>query len=145
MPDWLVWLIVSGAFAVAETSSLSFVLVMVSGGAATGAITAALGGPLLLQVVLALLGTLALLWLVRPVAIRHLHPNSQTISGTAALVGREATVLSLVTRDDGRVRLNGGEWSARAMDPDQELAAGSLVTVVAIDGATAVVWRNPLE
>jgi membrane protein implicated in regulation of membrane protease activity len=83
--------------------------------------------------------------LVRPVALRHLHPSAQTISGAAALVGREATVLSVVTRDDGRVRLNGGEWSARSMDPNQELAAGALVTVVAIDGATAVVWQNPLS
>jgi membrane protein implicated in regulation of membrane protease activity len=78
------------------------------------------------------------------VALRHLHASAQSISGSAALIGREATVLSLVTRDDGRVRLNGGEWSARSMDPAQELAAGTLVTVVAIDGATAVVWHDPL-
>ena len=41
------------------------------------------------------------------------------------------------------MRLNGAEWSARASDPHQELPAGTRVSVVAIDGATAVVWQDP--
>jgi len=45
MPTWLIWLIASGAFAAAEAFSLTFVLVMFAGGAAAGAVTAALGGP----------------------------------------------------------------------------------------------------
>ena len=116
---------------------------MISGGAAAGAITAALGAPVLAQIIVALLGPLALLWLVRPVAIRHLNPGAAAITGTEALVGREAIVLSAVTRDDGRVRLNGSEWSARAKDPNQDLPVGTQVTVIAIDGATAVVWQDP--
>jgi membrane protein implicated in regulation of membrane protease activity len=145
VPAWLIWLIVSGALAAAEAASLSFVLLMVSGGAAAAAITAALGGPALLQVVVAILGTLALLWLVRPVAIRHTNSGPHVLTGSDALVGRDAVVLSAVTGSDGRVRLNGGEWSARAIDPSQVLAAGTHVTVMAIDGATAVVWHNPLD
>jgi membrane protein implicated in regulation of membrane protease activity len=145
MPDWLIWLIIAGVFAGAETASLSFVLLMVSGGAAAAAVAAALGAPAVLQILVAILGTLALLWLVRPVALRHLHSGPLTVTGTDALVGCDAVVLSNVTRDAGRVRLNGGEWSARAMDPKQDLPAGTLVTVVAIDGATAVVWQDPLS
>jgi membrane protein implicated in regulation of membrane protease activity len=95
------------------------------------------------QVLVAIAGTLALLWLVRPVAIRHLNPDPVMVTGSDALVGREAVVLQAVTRDNGRVRLNGGEWSARAMDAKQEMPAGTVVSVVAIDGATAVVWRDP--
>lgn len=143
MSAWLVWLIVSGVLAAAEAASLSLVLIMVAGGAAAAAVTAAAGGPAVLQVLVAIAGTLALLWLVRPVAIRHLNPDPQMITGSDALVGREAVVLQVVTRGDGRVRLNGAEWSARAMDPKQELPAGTVVSVVAIEGATAVVWRDP--
>jgi membrane protein implicated in regulation of membrane protease activity len=143
MPTWLIWLIASGAFAAAETSSMSLVLVMVAGGAGAAAITAALGGPVLIQFVVAIIVTVLLLAAVRPVAVRHLNPGPAAITGSDALVGRDAVVLSSVTRDDGRVRLNGGEWSARAMDPKQELPAGTVVTVLAIDGATAVVWRDP--
>jgi membrane protein implicated in regulation of membrane protease activity len=143
VPVWLIWLILSGALAAGEAATGTVVLLMISGGAAAGAITAALGAPFLAQIIVAVLGTLALLWLVRPVAIRHLNPGPAAITGTEALVGRDAVVLSQVTRDAGRVRLNGSEWSARAKDPRQELPVGTLVTVIAIDGATAVVWQDP--
>jgi membrane protein implicated in regulation of membrane protease activity len=143
MPAWLIWLIIAGVFAGGEAASGTFVLVMMSGGAVGGAITAALGGALLAQVIVAIVVTLGLLWLVRPVAIRHLNPGPAAITGTDALIGRQAVVLSKVTQDGGRVRLNGAEWSARAMDPRQELPAGTRVSVVGIDGATAVVWQDP--
>ena len=143
MPAWLVWVIISGALAAGEAASGSFVLIMMAGGGLGGAVTAAAGGPLLLQVVVALLVTVGLVWLVRPVAIRHLHPGPAAITGTDALIGREAVVLVPVTRDGGRVRLNGAEWSARAKDPRQDIPAGARVSVLAIEGATAVVWQDP--
>lgn len=143
MSAWLVWLVIAGALAAAETASLSFVLVMAAGGAAAASLTAGVGGPVAVQVVVAILMTVGLVWLVRPVAIRHLNPDPRTLTGTEALIGAEAVVLQEVTRGDGRVRLRGAEWSARAMDPNQKLAAGTVVSVVDIDGATAVVWQDP--
>jgi membrane protein implicated in regulation of membrane protease activity len=143
MADWLVWLIVAGVLAGGETVTGTFVLLMMSGGALGGAIAAAAGAVLLPQIIVAIVVTLGLLWLVRPIAIRHLNPGPAAITGSEALIGREAVVLSEVTRDGGRVRLNGAEWSARARDPKQELPAGTRVSVVAIDGATAVVWQDP--
>ncbi len=145
MPAWLVWLIIAGILAGGETVSGTFVLLMMSGGAVGGAATAALGGPLLAQVIVALVVTVGLVWLVRPVAIRHLNPGPAAITGSEALVGRDAVVLHEVTRDGGRVRLNGAEWSARSKDPAQQLPAGTRVSVIAIDGATAVVWKDPFE
>jgi membrane protein implicated in regulation of membrane protease activity len=145
MPAWLIWLILAGAFTAGELASLSLVLVMAAGGALAGALSAAVGAPLFAQVLVALAGSLLLLWLVRPVALRHLHPDPAISTGTDALLGRDAVVLAEVTKDGGRVRLNGAEWSARTMDPRQELHAGTTVTVVAIDGATAVVWQDPLS
>jgi membrane protein implicated in regulation of membrane protease activity len=143
MPAWLVWLIIAGVLAGGEAATGTFVLLMMSGGAIGGAIAAAVGGPILAQVVVAIIMTLALLWLVRPVAIRHMNPGPAAITGVDALVGREAVVLSEVTQDGGRVRLNGAVWSARAKDPRQQLPAGTRVSVIAIDGATAVVWQDP--
>jgi membrane protein implicated in regulation of membrane protease activity len=145
MPAWLVWLIIAGVLAGGETVSGTFVLIMMSGGAVGGAVTAALGGPMLAQVIVAVIVTIGLVWLVRPVAIRHLNPGPAAITGSEALVGRDAVVLHEVTRDGGRVRLNGAEWSARSKDPRQQLPAGTRVSVIAIDGATAVVWKDPFE
>ncbi len=118
---------------------------MVAGGAAAGAITAAAGGPVVAQILVAAVAAGALLGVARPVAQRHLMPGSPARTGADALVGKQAIVLSAVGRDDGRVRLNGAEWTARRYDPEQSLAAGTVVRVVEIDGATAVVLADPSE
>jgi membrane protein implicated in regulation of membrane protease activity len=143
MDAWLVWLIIAGVLAAAEATSLTFVMIMAAGGAAAGAVTAAVGAPLVVQVLVAIVGTLALVALARPAAIRHFNSGPLVITGPDALVGRQAVVLQPVTERDGRVRLNGAEWSARAKDPRQDLPAGTVVSVVGIDGATAIVWQDP--
>jgi membrane protein implicated in regulation of membrane protease activity len=141
--DWLVWLILAGGLAAGEMSTGTFVMLMMSGGALGGSVAAALGAPVAIQVVVAVLLTVGLVWLVRPIAIRHSNSAPLAITGAEALIGEEAVVLAEVTRDGGRVRLNGAEWSARTRDPAQVLAPGARVAVVGIDGATAVVWQDP--
>lgn len=144
MPDWLLWLIAAGVLAAAEVTTLTFVLAMFAGGAVAGAITAAAGGPLLAQVIVAIIATCALLIGVRPVARRHLMAGPTAATGSDRLVGEEAIVLSEVTAHDGRVRLNGGEWSARSYDRGQVLPAGTVVRVMKINGATAeVLYEDP--
>lgn len=142
MPDWVLWLIAAGVLAAAEVTSLTFVLIMFAGGAVAGAITAAAGGPVLLQVIVAIVATVALLGGVRPVARRHLMSGPGATTGSSRLVGKEAIVLSEVTAYDGRVRLDGGEWTARSYDRDQVLPAGTVVRVMEINGATAVVLHE---
>lgn len=144
MPDWLLWLIAAGVLAAAEVTTLTFVLAMFAGGAVAGAITAAAGGPLLAQVIVAIIATCALLIGVWPVARRHLMAGPTAATGSDRLVGEEAIVLSEVTAHDGRVRLNGGEWSARSYDRGQVLPAGTVVRVMKINGATAeVLYEDP--
>jgi len=142
MPPWLIWLIVAGVLAAAEAASLTFVLIMFAGGALAAAVTAGLGGGVLLQCIVATGATVALLGGVRPIARKHLMPGPGTSTGSEALVGQEAIVLSEVTAHDGRVRLNGGEWTARAYDERQVLPAGTVVRVMKISGATAVVLHE---
>jgi membrane protein implicated in regulation of membrane protease activity len=140
MPAWLVWLIVAGVFAAAETVSLSFVLVMFAGGSALAAIAAAIGAPLLAQFIVGVAGTAVFLVGFRPVAMRHLTNGPVHTTGAARLVGKDAVVLSQVTgREGGLVRLNGAEWSARAAESEGPLPVGAVVRVVEIQGATAVV------
>jgi membrane protein implicated in regulation of membrane protease activity len=142
MADWLIWLLAAGVLAAAEAASLTFVLIMFAGGALAASITAAVGGGLLLQCLVAIVATLALLGGVRPIARKHLTAGVDTATGSEALVGHQAVVLSEVTAHDGRVRLNGGEWTARAYDERQVLRAGTVVRVMKITGATAVVLHE---
>jgi membrane protein implicated in regulation of membrane protease activity len=142
MDAWLIWLIVAGVLAGAEALSLDLVLIMLAGGAAGAAAAAGLGAPPVVQVVVAIAVSAGLLVGVRPVTKRHLTAPSH-IDNSAALVGKEALVLEQVTAHSGLVKLNGGQWSARAYDRTQLIAAGATVTVVEIKGATAVVWDGP--
>ena len=59
MPDWLIWVIVAGGLAAAETLSLDFVLRHVRRWGAAGAVAAALGAPAVLQVAVALVAAAA--------------------------------------------------------------------------------------
>ena len=141
MHAWLIWTILAAALAAAEALSLDLVLIMCAGGATTAAIAAGAGASAPVQVGVAVAAAMALLVVVRPVAQRHLTSGSGVhITGTAALVGRDAVATTEVDARQGRVRLNGAEWSARSFDPSQVIVAGSTVRVMEIDGATAVVW-----
>src|SRR5262249_61906210 len=79
------------------------------------------------------------LGVVRPLAARHIRQPALLRSGTAALVGRSATVLEQVTAHGGQVRIGGELWSARSYDESQGIPVGSTVDVFAIEGATAPV------
>jgi len=73
------------------------------------------------------------------VAARHIRQPAVLRSGTAALVGRAATVVEQVTAHGGRVRIGGEVWSARSYDESQVIPVDSTVVVFAIEGATALV------
>lgn len=143
MPAWLIWLIIAGALALAETASVTLVFAMFAGGAAAAALVAGLGAPVWLQLIVAALASVALLAGLRPLIRRHLFTGPSTPSGSERLLGQEAVVTHVVTAYEGRVRLNGGEWTARAANRDLVLPVGTLARVVRIDGATAVVEFHP--
>lgn len=144
MPAWLIWLIIAGVLAAAETLSLDLVLIMVAGGAAAAAVAAGAGAPVPVQLAVAAAAALGLLLGVRPIARRHLIGTGTVRMNSDALVGMRATVLRPIDAQTGRIQLNGGEWSARTFDSTQTIPAGATVRVMEISGATAVVWEENL-
>lgn len=143
MADWLVWLIAAGALAVAEILTLTLVLGMLAVAALAAAVVAGLGAPAAFQVATFAAGGLMLLGVVRPVARRHLHTPVALRTGSAALVGKRGTTLTVVDGTSGQVRIGGEVWSARTYDEHHVIPAGAPVDIAQIDGATAVVL--PLE
>lgn len=135
------WLALALALGVAEMATLDFIFVMLAGGALAGSVVAALGLGYEAQIVVAVLAALLLLGLVRPIALRRIRSGDVTLTGTAALVGREGLVLETVTGTGGRVKLGGEVWSARTAPgaAPAALLPGHSVRVHAIDGATALV------
>ena len=139
---WESWLALGVVFGVLELLSLDLFLAMLAGGAVIGAVTALLGGPIALQVVLALVSSVALLGLIRPSIVRRLHTGPTLRTGAEALIGKRATVLrELAHGTPGRVKIGGEEWTAEPYDEDDRIEAGEVVDVVQIKGATALVLR----
>jgi len=139
---WEAWLGLAVLFGVLELVSLDLFLVMLAGGALVGAVTALLGGPVVLQVVLALISSVALLGVIRPTVVRRLHSGPDLKTGADALIGKRATVLrELAYGTPGRVKIGGEEWTAEPYDEDDRIEPGELVDVVQIKGATAYVLR----
>lgn len=140
---WESWLGLAVVLGALELLSLDLFLAMLAGGALVGAVTALLGGPIALQVILALVTAVGLLGLIRPNVVRRLHEGPDLKIGAEALIGKRATVLrELAHGTPGRVKIGGDEWTAEPYDEDDRIEAGEVVDVVQIKGATAYVLRS---
>jgi membrane protein implicated in regulation of membrane protease activity len=143
----LAWLAVALALAAFEVLSIDFVFLMFVVGALAGALAAAVGAPFVVQVVIGVVVSLLLLGVVRPAVVRRIHGGEPTLTGAAALVGKQARVVETVTAGGGRVKIGGEVWSARCAPgrtgAAQTLRPGEAVRVMSIDGATAVVDAVP--
>ena len=140
MSAWLIWAVVAIALVVGEifTPGLFF-LGPVALAAVAAAVVALVGGAPAIQIGVFIIGAIASLALVRPIARRHVRTPALLRTGTDALVGERALVLQRVDADGGRIRLGGEEWSARAYLEGQVIEPGARVEVVKIEGATALV------
>jgi membrane protein implicated in regulation of membrane protease activity len=140
MPAWVIWLIVAALLAVGEIATTALVLGMVAVAAVAAGMVALVGGAAL-QLIAFIIVAVALLGLVRPIARSHLHMPVALRTGTAALVGAHGVVLERVDAHDGRVKIGGEIWSARAFDESQVIEPGTSVEVFRIEGATALVYE----
>jgi membrane protein implicated in regulation of membrane protease activity len=141
MPAWAIWLILAALLGVAEVLTLTFFLGAVALAAVVAALVASAGGSLVLQLLAFVVASVLSIWLLRPLARRHVHTPPTIRTGTAALVGRPAVVLERVDEHGGRVRIGGEEWSARAFFEDQVIEPGARVEVAKIEGASALVYE----
>jgi membrane protein implicated in regulation of membrane protease activity len=142
MAGLALWLIAAVALAIGELLTPGmFFLGPVAVAAVGAAITAGLGGGVVLQLIVFIAVSAASLVFLRPIARRHIRTPALTRTGTAALVGRKALVLQRVDDNGGRVRIGGEEWSARAFFEGQTLEPGARVEVAEIEGATALVFE----
>jgi membrane protein implicated in regulation of membrane protease activity len=139
MDDWVLWLVVAVVFGIGEVLTTGFFLAPFAIGALIATVVSAAGAGFVVSgLVFLVISTVALVAL-RPIAKRHMRLPAQLRTGTAALVGRHATVLEQVSESGGCVRLDGEVWTARPYDEDEVIEPGTRVSVVEIRGATALV------
>ena len=142
MPAWLIWAIVAVLLAVGEIFTPGmFFLGPVALAAVVAGVVALAGPGVVVQLIVFIAGAVASVWLLRPIARRHLHMPAALRTGTAALEGTKAVVLQRVDVNGGRVRIGGEEWSARSYMEDEVYEPGTRVEVAKIEGATALVYQ----
>ncbi|MFJ8803207.1 NfeD family protein [Streptomyces sp. NPDC102487] len=137
---WVWWLIGAAGLGIPLVVTAMPEFGMFAVGAVAASVVAGLGGGIVAQVLVFVVVSVALIAVVRPIAARHSAQRPQLASGIDALKGRQAVVLERVDGSgDGRIKLAGEIWSARALDAGQAYEVGQEVDVVDIDGATAIV------
>lgn len=129
----------SGVLAVGEVTTVAFILGPIALAALAAALAAGLGAGLVIQLTVFIVGSIASLAIIRPIAKRHLHTPPKIRTGTAALVGRSAVVTERVDQHGGLVKLAGEIWTARALEGAGTYEPGAEVQVVEVVGATAIV------
>ena len=148
MPDltqylWLVWLGFILICVIIELLTLEFTFLMIAAGSLGGLGANLLGAPWWLQILVALVLSVLLLVLIRPVLLRLTRKGADlTPSNIDALYGMSGRVVLALGETGGQVKLANGEtWTAQ-LDESAGRAAvevGSPVTVTAIRGSTAIV------
>lgn len=142
MPVPLIWLIVALALAGAEALTGDLFLLMLSGGALAAAGSSwLLAWPIWADGAVFLVVSVLLLVMVRPALRRRFAAGTGLPEPAKALEGKDALVLDRVARHEGQVKLAGEVWTARPMNDEEIYEPGDHVTVVRIDGATAVVQK----
>ncbi|MGV0644918.1 NfeD family protein [Mycolicibacterium sp. XJ879] len=141
MPVALIWLVAALALAGAEALTGDMFLLMLGGGALAAAGSSLIFDELWVHGAVFAVVSVLLLVLVRPALRRHFQSGRGLSEPVKALEGKSALVLDRVARHEGQVKLEGEVWTARPLNADDVYEQGDHVTVVHIDGATAVVHR----
>ena len=140
----IIWLIAAVVLAGAEALTGDFFLLMIAGGAlGTAGVSALTDFPVWADAIVFGVLSLALVLGLRPILLRRFANPPDTPMGMAALTGKSAVVLEQVTAHGGQIKLGGEVLTARPLDVTEVYAPGTTVTVMEIDGATAVVWKGP--
>ena len=90
--------------------------------------------------------SLLMLLLTRPIAVRYL--NTKVVHTNAdSLIGKEAVVIERIDniQGTGAARIEGKEWTARSVRPEQTIEAGEIVMVRSIEGVKLMVGRRIYE
>ncbi|MEV4343131.1 NfeD family protein [Actinoplanes sp. NPDC049596] len=143
----ILWIVLGIALAIAEAFTATLLIIFFAAGALAAAGVAALGAPLLVQVITFALVSGVSVGALRPIILRHAKSAAETGEtpfGVEAIEGSHGLVLEEVGADQGLIKLDGELWQARCFDGNEKYLPGERVRVIKVKGATAIVWRDDL-
>ena len=144
MTDMVIfWLVAMVALIVIELATLGLTTIWFACGALVAVVAAALDAPLLLQILMFVVVSFAVLLAVRPIAVKYFNKD-RTRTNIESMIGRQAIVVSEIDNMQGigQVTVNGMEWSARSAINELKIAVGHVVVIRAVDGVKLIVEEN---
>jgi membrane protein implicated in regulation of membrane protease activity len=133
------WIIILAVFILIEIITLSITTIWFAGGALAAFITSLFFDNLILEIIIFMTVSLALLYFTRPVVIKYFHPKN-TKTDYEGVIGKEACVTATVDNmnAEGQVEVEGQRWSARSLY-GTIIEKGTKVRIQGISGAKLIV------
>lgn len=139
---FVIWAVLAAALLAIEVFATAFYAVFVAAGLIGGAIVAAAGGPLWLQLVVIIAVSLVGVAVARPPLVRMMMRDRPTVilKGVQGIVGQMAMTVDVVGDEHhpGHALLGGERWLA-ITDAPVPLAPDQTVRVAEVRGTTLVV------
>jgi membrane protein implicated in regulation of membrane protease activity len=139
MVNSIAWLILLAFLIFVEIVTLGLTTIWFAGGALVAFIVSLFYDNLLLEIILFLVISLALLFFTRPIVKKYFN-STRIKTNYAAVIGKEALVISLIDNINatGLAVVDGQEWTARSLD-GTVIEKGTKVKVESISGVKLIV------
>jgi len=139
MMNSIYWLIALAVLIVIEILTLGLTTIWFAGGALVAFIVSLFYDNLLLEIILFLVISMALLYFTRPLVLKYFNPQ-RTKTNYEGVIGKEALVTATIDNINasGQVIVDGQEWSARSIE-GIVIEKGSKVKVQGISGVKLIV------
>ena len=139
----IMWLILLACFLVVEAITVGLTTIWFAGGALVAAIASGLGAGILIQWVLFLIVSLALLIFTRPMAVRYMNKGVPK-TNVNSLIGERAVVIQKINNleQTGQVRINDIEWMARTSSDEVTIPEHAIVTIEDVQGVKLIVQEE---
>lgn len=136
------WLIVLAILIFIEIMTLGLTTIWFAGGALVAFIVSLFYDNLLLEVILFLIVSMALLYFTRPLVIKYFNPK-RVKTNYEGVIGKDALVLNTIDNMNatGQVIVDGQEWTARSLE-GKIIEKGTKVKVQGISGVKLIVTVN---
>ncbi|AKP08733.1 NfeD-like protein [Corynebacterium pseudotuberculosis] len=138
----LIWLIAGISLIGLELLAGELTFLMLGLGALAAAAVGLTDAPLWAEAATFAVTSIAFLFILKPTLKKKLYNPVALDTSVRALIGSTAEVIEPITENGGQIRFDGSIWSARSLDPGHHFSQGQSVSVIEIDGATAVVWKE---
>lgn len=141
MEPWHWWLMAAIILMIAEMLTSDFFLATFGLACLAGSLVASFGAGLLWQLLSFAAASAVCLAVVRPAVKRWLYRSGEKLkTNIEGMIGRKGTLTDPAAGEDspGRVKIGGEEWRAIS-ETGSPLAAGVVVEIVGLDGATVTV------